>query len=144
MTNLKTIMINMITLGILIFGIMSFIVIIQSDSNLDNEDRITNHTLINDSYVDLESSLSKEDESEESLDSLEEVPPQSTLGDLDIASIISTSRTVRSIIISLWNIYIKLPMVILGVDPMVAGAISTILLILIAIGIWAIWKGAIS
>ena len=38
----------------------------------------------------------------------------------------------------------KLNTVILGVSPVVAAAINSILLILIAIGIWAIWKGAIS
>lgn len=144
MTNLKNILVNMITLGILIFAIMSVIIIIQSDSNIDEENRITNNTLINDSYGNLEVSLDQQTRSQDSLDSLEEVPPQDYVGDLDVASMVSATRTGRSIITGLWNIYIKLPMAILGIDPLIASAISTILLIFIAIGIWAIWKGAIS
>ena len=66
------------------------------------------------------------------------------MGDLDVGSIVSATRTARSIVVGLWNIYIKLPQVILGVNPIIASAITTILLILITIGGWAIWKGAIS
>lgn len=140
-TNIKYILINFITLGILIFGIMSFIITIQSDSNLAVGNRITNNTYINDSYGNLETSLDKQSSAENSLNSLNEVPPQEEVGDLSIASIVSTTWSSRSIITGLWNIYVKLPMVILGVSPAVASAISTILLILIAIGLWAVWKG---
>ena len=144
MTYVKNILINMITLGILIFGIISFIIIFQSDSDLDTDYKITNNTLINDTYGDLESSLDEQTRAEDSLDSLETVPPQEYVGDLSVASMVSTTLSARTIITGLWNIYIKLPMVILGVSPIVASAISTILLTLIAVGIWAIWKGAIS
>ncbi len=144
MTDIKYILINMITLGILIFAIMSFIIIIQNDNSLDSENRITNNTLINESYGDLEASLNQQDNSQSALDALEDVPPQDYVGDLDVASTVSATRTAKAIVIGLWNVLIKLPMVILGVSPIVTGAITSILLILIAIGIWAIWKGAIS
>lgn len=144
MTDIKYILTNMVILGILIFGIMSFIIIIQSDSNVDSENRILNNTLINESYGDLQISLNQQEDSQRALDSLEDVPPTEYVGDLDVGSTVSATRTARSIVTGLWNIYIKLPMVILGVDPLVASAISSILLIFIAIGIWAIWKGAIS
>lgn len=143
-TNLKSIIINMVTLGIVIFAIMSFVIILQSDNNLDSEDRITNNSFINDSFGDLQTGLDTKDQAESSLNSLNEVPPQDNVGDLSVSSIISTTWNARSMVTGLWNVYIKLPMVILGVSPVVAGAISTILLILIAIGSWAIWKGAIS
>ncbi len=57
---------------------------------------------------------------------------------------VSATRTARTMVTGSWNIFIKLPQVILGVSPIVASAINTILLIFLAIGIWAIWKGAIS
>ena len=63
---------------------------------------------------------------------------------MDVGSTVSATRTARTIIVGLWNIYVKLPMIILGVSPIVAGVINSILLIFIVIGIWAIWKGAIS
>ena len=144
MSDIKSILGNMVVLGILVFSIMSFIIIIQVDSGMDAENMITNNSLINDSYGELSTSLNNQDRAENSLNSLEDVPPTEYVGDLDVGSTVSATRTARSVIVGLWNIYIKLPQVILGVSPIVSGAITTILLILIAIGIWAIWKGAIT
>ncbi len=144
MTDIKSILTNMLILGILVFSIMSWIIIIQFDSGLIQSERITNNSLINESFGDLESALNQQQGAENALNSLEDVPPQEYVGDLDVGSTVSATRTSRSIIIGLWNIYIKLPQVILGVDPVVAASITSILLIVIAIGIWAIWKGAIS
>ncbi len=142
--NLKSILVNMVLLGVLVFAIMSTLIIIQNDGNLDQDERITNNPLINDSYGDLERSLDGQSSSEESLNSLEDVPPTEYVGDLDVGSVVSATRTFRTIVVGLWNIYVKLPIVILGVNPVVSGAITTILLLFIAIGVWAIWKGAIS
>ncbi len=143
-TDIKSILIKTVVLGILVFAIMSFIIIIQNDSELSLENRITNNSLINESYGNLETSLSQQKRAQSALDSLEEVPPTEYVGDLEIGSTVSATRTSKSMITGLWNIYIKLPQVILGVSPVVAAAVNSILLILIAIGIWAIWKGAIS
>ncbi len=144
MSDIKSILVRTIILGLLVFSLMSYIVIVQNNNDVDLEQRITNNTLINDSLGELETSLNQQTASENALNALEEVPPQEYVGDLNVASTVSATRTARSIIVGIWNIYIKLPLVILGVDPAVAGAITTILLIFIAIGVWAIWKGAIS
>ncbi len=144
MSDIKSILRNMVVLGVLVFSIMSYIIIIQSDSDMDLVNRITNNSLINDSYGELGLSLDNQNSAENSLDSLEDVPPTDYVGDLNVGSTVSATRTARSMVVGLWNIYIKLPIVILGVSPIVASAISSILLIFLAIGIWAIWKGAIS
>ena len=145
MSDIKWILKNMVILGVLVFSIMNFIIIIQSDSNMDQENMITNNSLINESYGDLASNLSgSKNSGQNSLNSLENDPITPGVGDLNPASMVSATRTARTIITGLWNIYIKLPQVILGVSPVVAAAINSILLILLAIGVWAIWKGAIS
>ena len=144
MTDIKSILVRTIILGILVFSIMSFIIVTQNDNTVDPDQRITNNTLINESFGELEISLNKQATSENALNALEEVPPQEYVGDLNVASTVSTTRSATSIVIGLWNIYVKLPMVILGVSPAVSSAVTTILLVFIAIGIWAIWKGAIS
>ncbi len=144
MTDIKSILVRTIILGLLVFSIMSFIIVTQNDNAVVSDERITNNTLINESFGDLETSLNTQTQAENSLDALEEVPPQEYVGDLNVASTVSATRTARAIVTGLWNVYVKLPMVILGVSPTVSSAITTILLIFIAIGIWAIWKGAIS
>ena len=144
MSSIKSIIMNMIILGIFVFGIMNFIIIMQVNNSVSPENRITNNSLINESHGNLASSLNQQTAAETSLNSLEDVPPTEYVGDLDVGSTVSATRTARSIIVGLWNIYIQLPLIILGVSSVVAGAITSILLIFIAIGIWAIWKGAIS
>lgn len=144
MSDIKSILQNMVILGVLVFAIMNFVIIIQSDSDIGQENMITNNSLINESFGELSISLNNQDSAENSLNSLEDVPPTEYVGDLDVGSTVSATRTARTITVGLWNIYIKLPQVILGVSPIVASALSSILLILIAIGVWAIWKGAIS
>lgn len=141
---IKKILISMVLLGIIIFACMNFLIIVQNDSNVDQDYKIINNTLINESFGDLQTSLDKQSSAEDSLNSLENVPPTESVGDLDVSSVVSATRSARNINSGLWNILIKLPMIILGVSPVVASAITTILLITIAIGIWAIWKGAIS
>ena len=144
MSDIKSILVNTTILGVLVFAIFNFVIIIQTDSNMDQENMITNNSLISDTYSNLSTSLNNKDSAQNALNSLEDVPPAEGFGDLDVGATVSTTRNARSIIVGLWNIYIKLPMVILGVSPVIAGAIQTILLIFLAIGIWAIWKGAIS
>ncbi|GAH11007.1 unnamed protein product, partial [marine sediment metagenome] len=120
MAGLKSILINMVVLGILIFGIMSWIIIIQSDGDVSPGNKILNNSLINESFGDLQTSLDQQSASQGSLDSLEDVPPTEYIGDLDVGSVVSTTRTTKDMVTGLWNIYIKLPMVILGVSPIVA------------------------
>ena len=125
MSDIKYILKNMVVLGILVYAIMSWIIIIQSDSNIDQENMITNNSLINDSYGELRQSLNNQNSTENSLNSLEDVPPTEYVGDLDVGSVVSATRTARTMVTGLWNIYIKLPQVILGVSPIVACAIGS-------------------
>jgi len=145
MTDIKAIFQSMMVLGLLIFSLMSFIIIFQEDNSVEERNKITNNTLINDSYGGLYSNLSSSQSStEDALNSLEDVPPEEYVGDLNVGSTVSTTRNARAVISGLWNIYVKLPMVILGVDQVVAATVTSIILLLIAIGVWALWKGAIS
>ena len=142
--DVKKILLNMAFLGIFVFGVMSFIVITQNENSVTIP--ITNDSLMNDTYGYLEANLSSTQSQAQSSDKAffnSSIPTEPT-GDLSITSIFSAGKTARAIIFGLWNIYVKLPQIILGVDPIVSKVISTILLIFIIIGIWAIWKGAIS
>ena len=75
MTNIKSILINTVILGVLVFAIMSFIIIIQINSDVPQKNRITNNTLINESYGELEASLQNQKDAENALDALEDLPP---------------------------------------------------------------------
>ena len=141
--DLKKIFINMGILGLLLFGLMAFILNTQLDNNV--EFPITNNTLINESYGFLSSNLTgAQSSSQTSLDVFQNVTPNENLGVWEVTPIVSPTRTIRTMTIGVWNILIKMPQVILGVSPIVASLLNAIIIILIIIGIWAVWKGVIS
>lgn len=139
--DIKKMLGTMAILGLFVFSIMSFIVNVQNDSSVSNP--ITDNDLINDSYVDLRGNLSSS-ESKDAADNFGQVTPTQEFGELEVTSIVSPTKMIKSLIVGLWNIFIKLPQGILGVSPIVATLISSILLVFIIIGIWAIWKGVVS
>ncbi len=141
--DLKSIFINMGILSLLIFGLMAFIFITQSDNNVSLS--IMNNTLINESYGFLSSNLTGvQSQSQTSLDVFQNITPNENLGVWQVTPIVSPARTIRTMTIGLWNIIVKLPTTILGVSPIVANLINGFLIILLIIGIWALWKGVIS
>lgn len=139
----KKIFINFALLGLIVFGIMSFIIIFQSDNN--SVERITNNQIINRTYNDLYSNLSSsQSTASQQSDIFGSVTPTESYGEVQIDSVVSPTKAFKSIILGIYNILIKLPSQILGVSPVVGAIISAILIMFLIIGIWAIWKGAIS
>ena len=141
MAGIKTLFINLAILGLLIFGIMSFIIITQGDNSAS--DSVGEHELMNNTYGSLYGKLTgAEGSSQSASDTFGEAsPPSQNLGEMGVTSIISTTRLLKAMSQGLWNIYIKLPMAILGVSPAVASVMSSIVMFSLIIGAWAIWKG---
>ena len=141
--DLKKIMVNMGILGLFVFGIMSFIITTQSDNDITN--KLINNDLMNETYGDLNTELKvSQGRTQNFSNTFMTTTPTQQFGELEINSIVSPTRTIKTMIFGLWNIFIKLPQVILGVSPTVSYIISALLVVLVIIGIWAIWKGAVS
>ena len=139
----KKIFINFALLGLIVFGMMSFIIIFQSDNN--STERITNNQIINRTYTDLYANLSSsQSTASQQSDIFGDVTPTESYGEVQIDSVVSPTKAFKSIVLGIYNILIKLPSQILGVSPVVSAIISAILIMFLIIGIWAIWKGAIS
>lgn len=142
--DLKQMYINIGLLGILVLGLLTFVVTTQTGNSV--EIPITNNSRINEAYTDLNETLFQTQSQAQQASNVfgNTTPTQRQLGELEVNSIVATTRLGKAIVISLVNIFIKLPQVILGVSPVVAALISSIVMILLIIGVWAIWKGAIS
>lgn len=139
----KKLFINFALLGLIIFGMLSFIIIFQSDNN--SPERIINNKIINNTYNNLYGNLSNTQNTAQEQGSIfGDVTPTESFGEVQIDSVVSPTKAFKSIILGIYNILIKLPSQILGVSPIVGAIISAILIMLLIIGIWAIWKGAIS
>jgi hypothetical protein len=139
----KKLFVNFSLLGLIIFGMLSFIIIFQGDNNAP--ERIINNQIINNTYNQLYGNLSNtQNIAQQQGNIFGQVTPTESYGEVQIDSVVSPTKAFKSIILGIYNILIKLPSQILGVSTVVGAIISAILIMLLIIGIWAIWKGAIS
>lgn len=134
---------NIALIGLVIFSIMSFVIINQVNNGVI--DPISDNSLINNTYNDLYGNLSAtQGEAQTSSDTFGSITPSQQYGELEVTSVVSPTRIFKTIATGVWNIFIQLPMKILGVSPVVASIISSIVILLLIIGVWAIWKGVIN
>jgi len=140
--HLKKLFVNMGFLGVFIFGIMTFVLVTQVDNDVTYT--ITNNTFINNTYGSLSGNLSiSEEKLQVATGNFDNNTQIAGGGELDVIPVVSQGRITKTIIIGLWNIYIQMPQVIFGVSPIVAGFISSVLLLFLILGVWAIWKGVV-
>jgi hypothetical protein len=134
---------NIALIGLVLFSILSFIIITENDNGVDNG--IMSNNLINSTYNDLYGNLSEtQSNAQTSSDTFGSITPSQQYGELEVTSVVSPTRIFKTMSIGLWNIFIQLPMKILGVSPVIASVISSIIILLLIIGVWAIWKGVIN
>jgi hypothetical protein len=121
---------------------MTFIIVTQNNNGVSVP--ITNDSRIGYAYRDINESLSStQPEMKKTTDVFSNVTPTQQYGELEVTSVVSPTKIARTIILGLWYIYVRIPTLVLGVSPVVGGLITSILLLLLIIGIWAIWKGVI-
>ncbi len=139
----KKIVGSMMFFSLLVFCVLSFVIDTQDLNN--SPEKIIDNSLINKTFIALGGNLSDaQSGSQTSSDIFGEITPEQEIGVLDVTSVISPTRIFKTITIGLFNSLILLPSQILGINPIVFSSISSILLLLIIIGIWAIWKGVIN
>lgn len=139
---LKSIYVNMIMVALVILAILSFTFIVQSDNNAPQQ--LKNNPLINETYEDLYSNLTGgEEQARTTSDVFGNFTPNENLGVWEVTPIVSPTRLLRTLSVGYYNIFIQLPVKVLGISPVVAAVLNGILIFLLIIGIWALWKGVI-
>lgn len=139
----KKLFINFALLGLIIFSMLSFIIIFQGDNNTN--EKIVNNEIINSTYKSLYGNLSSASTTASEQNSIfGSVAPTQSYGEVQIDSVVSPTKAFKSMILGTYNILIKLPSQFLGISPVVTAIISAILIMLLIVGIWAIWKGAVT
>lgn len=129
--------------GLVIFGMMSFIINFQVDNS--SLERITDNPIINNTYSGLYSNLSASQNIAKEQNSIfGSVTPTESYGEVQIDSVVSPTKAFKSMILGTYNILIELPSQILEISPVVTSVLSAIFIMILIIGIWAIWKGSIN
>lgn len=136
----KKVFINMLVVGVIVLGIISWIITTQQQNN--TAELITNNTLINKSYGNLYGNISStQEQAGTASTNFGNTTPTQSYGIVDVSSVVSPTNIFKSLIIGTYNTLIELPIKILGVPPIIAGVIDAILILFIILGIWAIWRG---
>lgn len=139
----KGLFISLSVSALLVFAIMNFVITTQVDNNPQN--LITNNSVINETYGELYNKISESQGSgDTAYQSFTNATPTQSFGVLDIVGVVSPTRIFSTVGIGFYNTIIKLPASFLGVPEEVMAMIDSILLVLIIIGAWAVWKGVVS
>lgn len=126
-------------LGLLFLALFQFAITMQSENNADEQ--LINNTVINQTYLNLEDTLGgMRDQAQTQRELFETENPTVGFGSLILFSVVSTGKIFTGITVGLFNILIAMPMSILGLDPAVAGVLSTILILSIILGLWVLYK----
>lgn len=131
--------VNFMLVGLLIFAMLAFMIGVQDEN--DVSEKIRDNEIINESYYDLDTDLTGfRDKSQAQKSLFESETPTSGFGTILLFSILSVGKVFNGMIMGVFNTLIKLPMAFLGLDIIVVSILSTILILTIVIGLWAVYK----
>jgi len=130
---------NFMLIGLVVFGLFAFSSFFQEENKVEN--KFMENSLMSSTYASLNSSLSGlSGQSQAQKTLFESENPTSGFGTILLFSIVSTGKIFNGMVIGLFNTLIRLPVTVLGVDPIVISVLSTILILTIIIGLWIVYK----
>ncbi len=139
MAKFEKLFISFVLVGIFVLAMISFGAKLQLDNDVN--DSILQNDIINDTFINLESTLDRSrDNTSRGLSSFENETVSGGFGSLIFFTIPSVMKVVRGIITGVFNILIKFPAQILGISPAIIAAIEAILLVVIIISLWRLYK----
>ncbi len=139
MVKFESLFINFALAALLIVGLFSFGIALQRDNSAD--DKIVDIPILNNTHNSLKSGLiGNQPKSQNQMEIFESEEPKTGYGSLLFFSIVSSGKTFTGIIIGSFNLLIKLPMIIFGLDPVIVAVLSTIIIISFILGLWILYK----
>lgn len=130
---------NSVMIGIMVLALFSVIFIVQKDNLASQplvEDELFNSTFgsLNETLANLEGTSS----SKYALFSEEQPAP--AFGAIVLFTIVNIVKTFGDIIFVVFTLVIKIPLIVLGVDPTIISMLISFLTITIIIAMWIIYK----
>lgn len=139
MAKFEELFVNFAFASLLILGIVLFGSILQTDNNAN--ETIMDNTLFNDTFSTLKSDLegfSSQAQTQRTL--FETEKPTTGFGSLILFSIVSSGKVFTGMTIGSFNLLIKLPTILFGLDPVITSILSTVLIVVILLGLWVLYK----
>ena len=139
MSKFEKLFVNFMIIGLIVLGLLIFASILQEDNSIT--DKFIEHPILNDTYTTLNNSLVQFGGKSQAHKTLfESENPTSSFGSILLVSIVSGGKIFNGMILSVFNILIKLPVAFLDLDPAIVSVFSTILILAIILGLWSIYK----
>ena len=139
MAKFSELFVSFMLIGLVIFSLFAFGVNFQEENNVEN--KFIEESLMNDTYSNLRTDLgSLRDKNQAQKTLFESENPTSGFGSILLFSIVSSGKVFNGMIVGLFNTLIKLPVAFLGLDPVIVSVLSTILILIIIIGLWVMYK----
>ena len=140
MANFQETFLNFAIIGLAVFCIFAFVITSQSNNNVSNS--VSSDPFFNSTYSNLRTNLnSYSNDSQTQKNNFERDNPTVTTGGLTFTSIVGAGKIFNTMIINVYNIIIVLPAVYFGVDPVVISVISGVLIVIIILTLWYLYKG---
>lgn len=131
--------VNFMFIGLTVFSIFAFIVFFQDENEVS--DKLMDNEIMNNTYSSLETDLSNlRDDSQTQKTLFESETPTNGFGSILLFSILSVGKVFNGMIVGVFNTLIVLPVQFLGLNIVVVSVLSSILLLTIIIGLWAVYK----
>lgn len=125
--------------GLVILALFAFVIIVQIDNQAPQG--LNNNSLFNNTYFALKENVSGfETTSAGQNTQFNEEVPTPGFGSIVLFGIVSVGKTFSNMIFVLFGLIIKLPVVILGIDPTITSMVFTWLVIAVILGVWATYK----
>lgn len=126
-------------IGLVVFSLLAFAIITQEENNTPQQ--ITDNPLISNTYGNLSADLGNlRDKSQAQKTLFESENPTGGFGTILLFSIVSAGKVFNGMVVGVFNTIIKLPVVFLGLDPLVISVLSTLLIITIITSLWTLYK----
>lgn len=130
---------NFMLVGLVVFSMFAFTVFFQEENEVENQ--FIENTLMRGTYVSLNASLAGLSEQGQAQKTLfESENPTSGFGTILLFSIVSTGKIFNGMLVGLFNTLVRLPVSVLGFDPIIVSILSVILILTIITALWVMYK----
>lgn len=130
---------NLMFIVILMLGLFAFIIQTQSDN--EAADPLVNDPLFNETYENLKTNANDTGATTASqFNSFNSEVPQPGTVSIILFQIVAVGKTFANIVMAFLTIVIKLPVLILGIDPNITNLVIAWIVIGLIVAIWLLYK----
>lgn len=139
MANFEQLFNKFLWLGAFVFFVLAFIITIQSDNGASQP--LSDEPLISQTYTQLRGNITNsENISKEQYGIFSDEQPTPGIGSIVLFTIVGASKTFGNIIVATLLTLIKLPLIVLGIDPTIPSLLMTWISISVVLGLWVVYK----